>query len=258
MQLDLGGKIALITGGSKGIGFACAQGLQAEGAKVFIVSRNQNNIDSAMAALPGAVGYTADMSSATEAARLIEVIETEHGPIDILVNCAGAAKRTPVDALNPDLWRAAMDAKYFTYINAIDPVIKRMAERQQGVIVNVIGAGGKVASPVHLAGGAANAALMLATAGLANAYAAHGVRVVGINPGSTQTERLTQRFDVEAESAGITVEAAMAKVLSRIPLGRMATPAEIANMVTFLSSPRASYVTGVTINMDGSATPMVV
>ena len=93
-------------------------------------------------------------------------------PIDVLVNSAGAAKRTPPDELTPAAWRAAFDAKFFSYINVIDPMVKRMAARGGGVIVSVIGGGGKVASSTHLAGGAANAALMLATAGLGAAYAA--------------------------------------------------------------------------------------
>ena len=92
-----------------------------------------------------------------------------------------------------------MDAKFFTYVNAFDPLAKRMAARGRGVIVNVIGMGGKVASSTHLPGGAANAALMLATAGLANAYAARGVRVVGVNPGLTATERLVEGMAVTGQ-----------------------------------------------------------
>ena len=96
---------------------------------------------------------------------------TGFGPIDVLVTCAGAARRTPPADLDAQAWRDAIDAKFFSYIHIIDPVVKRMGERGRGAIVNVIGAGGKVASPIHLPGGSANAALMLATAGLAAAYA---------------------------------------------------------------------------------------
>ncbi len=258
MQLDLNGKTALITGGSKGIGLACAQSLLAEGARVVICSRAKANVDAALAELPGAVGFTADLISETEALALIDKIEAEVGALDILVNCAGAARRTPPQDLSPAHWRAAMDAKYFSYINVIDPVVKRMAARRTGVIVNVIGGGGKVASPIHLPGGAANAALMLATVGLANAYAASGLRIVGVNPGSTETERVTEGLRAEASLHGLSEQQALEKLVQRIPLGRMATPEEIANVVTFLSSSKASYVTGVVIGMDGALNPIVV
>src|SRR3954451_5462520 len=115
-----------------------------------------------------------------------------------------------------------MDAKFFTYIHVIDPVVKRMAARGAGVIVNVIGNGGKVASPIHLAGGAANAALMLATAGPAAAYAQNGVRVVGRNPGLTHTERVAEGLRADAALRGTSEEEALQHSLSRIPLGRMA------------------------------------
>ena len=151
-----------------------------------------------------------------------------------------------------------MDSKYFSYVNVIDPAIKRMAARGAGVIVNIIGAGGKVASPTHIAGGAANAALMLATAGLANAYARKGVRVVGVNPGLTETGRVVEGLQATAKLAGISIEAARQRSVEATALGRLARPEEIADAVLFLASKRASYITGVTIGMDGATQPVVV
>jgi NAD(P)-dependent dehydrogenase (short-subunit alcohol dehydrogenase family) len=258
MDLALSGKTALVTGGSKGIGLACAELLAHEGCRVGIASRDRANLNAAAKRMEGCFAHAADLTSADEAARMIEAIERDIGPIDILVNSAGAAKRTPPDDLDPAAWRAAMDAKFFTYIHAIDPVIKRMASRGSGVIVNVIGNGGKVASPTHIAGGAANAALMLATAGLANAYASRGVRVVGINPGLTNTDRVAEGLRAEARLSGTSPEESLKRALARIPLGRMAEPEEIARVVCFLASSHASYVSGVTISMDGVATPIVV
>ena len=176
----------------------------------------------------------------------------------MLINSAGAARRTPPEDLTPAAWRAAMDAKYFSYIHAIDPTIKRMAARGRGVIVNVIGAGGKVASPTHIAGGAANAALMLATVGLARAYAVKGVRVVGINPGLTETERFKEGLHSTAKLAGISLEEAARRSVEAIPMGRLARPEEIADAVVFLASNRASYINGVNIGMDGVQNPIVV
>ena len=160
MELGLKGKVVLVTGGSKGIGLACALGFAAEGARIAICSRSRENIDKASAEIKEAFGVVADLVDAVAAERVIETVEDRLGPIDILVNSAGAAKRTPPDELSPAVWRAAFDAKFFSYINVIDPVVKRMAKRGSGVIISVIGVGGKVASSSHLAGGSANAALI--------------------------------------------------------------------------------------------------
>jgi NAD(P)-dependent dehydrogenase (short-subunit alcohol dehydrogenase family) len=258
MDLGLAGKTILVTGGSKGIGFACARAFLSEGARVAIVSRSQANIDRACAELKGCFGFTADLTDAGRALDVVERVAREFGPIDILVNSAGAAKRTPPEELNPAAYSAAMDAKYFSYINVIDPVIKRMAARGAGVIVNVIGNGGKVASPTHIAGGAANAALMLATAGLAHAYAAKGVRVVGLNPALTNTERVAEGLRADARHGGISEDEARQNSIARIPLGRMAEPEDIAYAALFLASDKAAYITGVTITMDGAQIPIVV
>jgi NAD(P)-dependent dehydrogenase (short-subunit alcohol dehydrogenase family) len=252
------GKVVLVTGGSKGIGLACALQFVEQGARVVISSRSQANIDQALAQLPGASGFAADLCDEAAAAALVQRVEHEVGPIDVLVSSAGAAKRSPPQDLTPAFWRSAMDAKFFSTINVVDPVVKVMAERGQGVIVNIIGAGGKVASPIHLAGGSANAALMLATAGLGNAYAASGVRVVGVSPGLTQTGRVAEGMAADAQHAGISVEAAIERSVNKIPIGRMAEPEEVADLVLFLASDKARYLTGITVTMDGAQHPVVV
>ena len=258
MELGLADKAVVVTGGSKGIGLACARAFLDEGARLGIVSRSAANLAAAKAALGDVATQQADLVDAGAARGAIEALEATLGPIDVLVTSAGAAQRTPPDELTPAHWRAAMDAKYFSYVNVIDPVIKRMGARGRGVIVNVIGNGGKMASPIHLPGGAANAALMLATAGLASAYAGKGVRVVGLNPGLTATGRVEEGMKADAAARGIAVDDALRAAIARIPLGRMAEPSEIAAAAVFLASDRASYITGVTISMDGAQTPMIV
>lgn len=151
-----------------------------------------------------------------------------------------------------------MNAKFFTYVHMIDLVIKKMGQRGHGAIVNVVGAGGKVASPIHLPGGAANAALMLISAGLAAAHGPRGVRVNAVNPGATVTDRLYSGLEAAAKLNQISVEQALSRATQNVPLGRLAQPDEIANAVLFLASSCASYVTGAILTMNGATTPMVV
>ncbi len=263
MNLDLQDKHILITGGSKGIGLACAQAFLQEGARVTLVARQAETLAAAKAKLlqasPGASVHivSADLMDAAQAAAALAQAQSLQGPVDVLVNSAGAAKRTPAPELTPQAWQDAMQSKFFSYVHMMDPTIKTMAARGQGAIVNVIGNGGKVASPVHLPGGSANAALMLATAGLANAYAGQGVRVNGVNPGMTLTERLDKAIETDARNGQISKETALARTIEKLPLGRIADPQEVANAVVFLASNRASYINGVNLMMDGSLVPMI-
>jgi NAD(P)-dependent dehydrogenase (short-subunit alcohol dehydrogenase family) len=258
MDLGLKDKKVLITGGSKGIGLACAKVFIAEGARVAVVSRAPENLARARKTLRDAYTLSADLTDAAAAAAMVEQVEKEFGAIDVLVNSAGAAKRTDAEDLTPAAWRAGMDAKYFSYINVIDPVIKRMGKRNRGAVINVIGSGGKVASPTHLAGGAANAALLLATAGLAYAYASKGVRVIGVSPGVTKTERVAEGLKAEAKRANVSEEQAYQQMISRLPMGRPAEPEEIADIVVFAASERGRYLTGANISTDGAASHVVV
>ena len=258
MDLGLKDKKVLITGGSKGIGLACAKAFVAEGARVALISRSEENLEKARNSLRDAYIAATDLTDAEAAAAMVEKVEKEFGAIDVLVNSAGAAKRTDADDLTPAAWRAGMDAKYFSYINVIDPLIKRMAKRGKGAVINIIGNGGKVASPTHLAGGAANAALLLATAGLAYAYASKGVRVVGVSPGVTKTERVAEGLKAEAKRANVSEEQAYKQMIARLPMGRPAEPEEIADIVVFAASERGRYLTGANISTDGAASHVVV
>ncbi len=264
MDLQLSGKHILVTGGSKGIGLACAHAFLDEGARVSLVSRDAANLQRAAVSLreahPGAAvaTYAADTGDAAQALAALEQAEATTGPVDVLVNSAGAARRTPASELLPQSWADAMQAKYFACVYMMDAVVKRMAQRGSGAIVNVIGAGGKVASSIHMPGGAANAALMLVTAGMANTYAPQGVRVNAVNPGLTLTDRMAEGLAADARVQGISPAEALQRAQQRQPLGRIAQPEEIAAAVVFLASPRASYISGAILAMDGAVTPMVV
>jgi len=261
MKLGLEGRITLVTGGSKGIGYACAQLFAEEGARVAIASRSAEHLQAAQATLAAAgftvATYAADLRDAEAAQTMVAAVEADLGPIDILVNSAGAAKRYAPETLNAQAWHDTMDAKYFATIHVLDPVIKRMAQRGRGAVVNIVGQGGKVAGIHHIAGGAANSAIMLATAGLSSAYAKHGIRVNAINPGATMTGRVREALRLEAAQLGITEDEALARTQARIPLGRLAQPEDIARMAAFLASEQASYVTGAIIPMDGGSNPLI-
>jgi NAD(P)-dependent dehydrogenase (short-subunit alcohol dehydrogenase family) len=264
MDMGLANKHVMVTGGSQGIGFACAQLFAAQGSRVTLVARNIDRLTQARQRLldEGAKSgqvhtLAADLRDADSALQALDAAEGALGPVEVLINSAGAAQRVPVDELTPKAWHEAMQAKFFSYVHMTDPCIKRMGQRGQGQIVNIIGIGGKVASPVHLAGGAANAALMLATTGWANAYARRGVRVNGINPGQTLTGRLQGRMSALAQQHQISPEEATEQASASLPLGRFADPREVAQMVLFLCSPWSSYVTGSIIAMDGALYPVI-
>jgi NAD(P)-dependent dehydrogenase (short-subunit alcohol dehydrogenase family) len=261
MNLGLSGKVVLVTGGSKGIGLACARAFLEEGARVALVSRSRGNLDAALRDLASPaddlIAIAADLSRTGSAEPMLAEVENRLGPVDVLVNSAGAAKRYLPEELTAESWHAAMDAKYFTYIHAMNAVLPGMAARAAGVVVNIIGTGGKVATPIHLPGGAANSALMLATVGLASVYGPKGVRVNAINPGATITDRVKEALRLEAKTRGVSEEEVLAQGQARVPLRRYAAPEDIASLTLFLASARASYITGAVIPMDGGSNPVI-
>ena len=261
MDLNLAGRVVIVTGASKGIGYACAEAFAAEGARVALVSRSQANLDAALARFPRGrsvpIAIAADMTNCDATEEMVATVEKTLGGIEVLVNSAGAARRYAPDDLNAQAWHDAMDAKFFSYIHPIDAVLKRMLPREGGTIVNIIGAGGKVATPVHLPGGAANSALMLATVGLASAFGPKGIRINGINPGATLTGRVQEGLKAESRMTGLAEAELLSRSEARIPLKRYGTPEEIARVAVFLASEQASYVTGAIVPMDGGASAVI-
>lgn len=266
MDFGLSGKVVLVTGGSKGLGLACARSFAAEGARVAIASRSAENLANAKASIAtegfDVATISANFTDPESAEHAVAETERVLGPIDVLVNSAGAAKRTPVEQLDAAAWKAAFDAKFFPYVHAQDAVLKRMRARadsngtspparQIGAIVNIIGVGGRVPMATHVAGGSANAALMLATIGLAPHYAAYGIRINAINPGVILTERVEQALKLQVAALGISREEALTKGQEATPMHRYGHADEVANVAVFLASERASYVVGALIAVDG-------
>lgn len=262
MDLGLQGQVVLITGGSKGIGYACAEAFCAEGARVAITSRDAAHLADAKVRLRArgheVFTHVADLRDAAAAEGMLQAVQATLGAPDVLVNSAGAAQRTPHAELTAAHWAAAMQAKFFTTIHALQAVLPGMAARGRGSVVNIVGAGGKLASAHHLPGGSANAALMLASAGLANAYGRQGVRVNAVNPGLVMTGRLHEGLAAQARASGEAPELLLERQRQALPLQRICQPEEVARVVLFLASPAASYVSGAVLTVDGALTPMVV
>ncbi len=258
---ELQNRVALVTGGSKGIGLAVARRFAEEGARVGILSRSAENLAQARTTLAEAghriATAQADLTDSSQAEGAIAALEAELGAVDILVNSAGAARRAEPEDLTPQRWRDALDAKFFPYIHAQEAVLRRFAPRRAGTIVNLIGTGGKQPTRTHLAGGSANAALMLSTVGLAAHYARQGIRINAINPGFTLTERVRQFAELEAQRLGVSEAEVLRRSQEDIPLGRYARPEEVAEVALFLASDRASYLVGVVIPMAGGHLPVI-
>lgn len=269
MNLELTGKNVVITGASKGIGLAIAHAFAAQGARVALIARNPETLEIARQQLlengHEAAIISTDLTDPIAAGAAIADAEAQLGGLDILINSAGAARRTEPELLDAHAWRAALDAKFFPYIHAQDAVLSRLLARakQSGeplsgaAIVNIVGTGGKHPTSTHLAGGSANAALLLSSVGLARHYARYGIRINAINPGATLTERLQEGLQVEARREGTDPAEMLARGEAKVPLRRYAKPEEIANVVLFLASRRASYVTGAIVPMDGCVTPII-
>jgi NAD(P)-dependent dehydrogenase (short-subunit alcohol dehydrogenase family) len=251
MDLGLAGAQALITGGSKGIGFAVASRLLAEDCKVVLAARSTDALAKASASLRNSDNADVqtvafDAADAAQRDRLV----TQHPDIDILINNAGAIPVGSVEAMDDEHWRAAWDVKVFGYINLTRAFLTAMKRRRKGVIVNVIGVAGERMDSNYAAGCTGNAALMAFTRAVGGTSLFDGVRVVGINPGPVSTERLIRlQRSIAKDKLGDPER--WPELLKGLPEGRAATPEEIASTVVFLASNLSSYTSGAILNVDG-------
>lgn len=253
MDLQLSGKRALITGGSKGIGRATAEVLAEEGMDLLLVSRSADVLKATADAIRATrqvqvETIAADLSQESEVRRVAEAA----GEVDVLVNNAGAIPPGTLLSVDNDTWRKAWDLKVFGFISLCRQIYPQMAARKSGVIVNVIGAAGEKFPPGYIAGAAGNASLMAFTRALGHASQKDGIRVVGINPGATETERQTMLLRHRAQTELGDAER-FRELLANNPFGRIATAHEIGYAVAFLASPRSGYTTGTILTIDGGA-----
>lgn len=258
MQLGLRDRVAMISGGTKGIGLAIARALAAEGMRLSICARNEQELAATAVALTEEFGvdclsHAGDLSDERAIDAWVRATVETCGSIDLLVNNAGSAPPGSFLKQTSDVWRDAFEIKPFGYIRAARAACPHLMSRK-GCIVNVIGLAGHQPLPNFMIGGAGDAVLMNFTKGLADEMAGQGVRVNAVSPGFTRTERWDVIVRGSGAMMGVAPEAAECTLLATMPLGRPAEPAEIANVVVFLASSASSYITGVTIPVDGGAT----
>jgi 3-oxoacyl-[acyl-carrier protein] reductase len=256
MDLGLAGKRALVTGASKGIGFAVARALAAEGCHLDLAARSLDVLEKARETLHQAAPsvdiriHTVDLSRVPDQERLAQACEH----VDILVNNAGANPGGDLNDTTDAVWRSAWDLKVFGTINLCRSIFGAMRVRCDGVIVNVIGYAGERLNARYIIGTTSNAGLMAFTRSLGSQSPDFGVRVVGVNPGYTATERAEAVLRGVAESKyGSSERWRGVERELNLPFGRMARPDEIADVVAFLVSPRSSYISGSIVTVDGGA-----
>lgn len=251
MDLGLRGRRVLVTGGSKGIGLACAEAFAAEGCDVVLAARDAAALEAAAAGLRarhnvGVATHAADLSD--DAAR--EGLAAAHPDIDVLVNNAGAIPSGRLQDIPIARWRQAWDLKVIGYVHLTQLLLPAMEARRAGVILNVIGMAGRAPRAGYIAGGAGNAALIAFTQAIGAASAAGGVRVLGINPAVTRTERMVAQARQRAEVRFGDPER-WRETLTGLPFDRPIEPREIADLAVFLASDRAAYVSGTVVDVDG-------
>ncbi len=247
MELGLKGKSVLVTGGSKGIGLACVRAFAAEGANLHLAARSRDLMEQAARELAAKYGIDAqahlvDLRSAGAAERLAADV----GAIDVLVNNAGDIPGGPLGAIDEEKWRHAWELKVFGFINLTRAVLAGMQERGRGVIVNVIGMGGVLHPADYACGAAGNAALDGFTKAVGKGSIRHGVRVLGVHPGLTRTERLVDPLRLLAKQR-LGDDARWHELLPRGQ--RLQEPEQVADTVVFLASERAAHLSGVMLNL---------
>jgi NAD(P)-dependent dehydrogenase (short-subunit alcohol dehydrogenase family) len=251
MDLRLAGKSVLITGASKGIGLAAARAFAAEGCKLRLAARSAEALHAAREEIAAAHGVSVDVH-ATDLSRTANVVALGRScaDVDILVNNAGEIPSGPIESLSEEDWRRGYDLKLFGYITLTREIYAAMKARQSGVIVNDIGNSGENWDANYIAGSTANAALMAFTRALGGQSLDFGVRVVGVNPGPVETERMV-KINKRRAVDWYGDESRWEELRAKYPAGRPASAEEVADLMVFLASPRAAYITGTIVTIDG-------
>ena len=250
MELNLAGRTVLITGGSKGIGLGCAKRFAAEGCNLVLVARSEDQLKEAADTIRKSAQVNVrtlalDLSVEAQRDRLVREVPD----IDVLVNNAGAIPGGNIFDVDDKAWRTGWELKVFGYVNLTRAYFTLMKEKKRGVIINICGAGGETLSFGYIAGAAGNASLMAFSRAMGGTSIDWGVRVLAVNPGPVETDRVVYLAKQRAASQGD--ESRWREDFKRMPYGRPADVDEIAPMVVFLASDLARYVSGTVVTIDG-------
>lgn len=256
MELNLTGTVAAVTGGSKGIGYAIADGFAAEGADVAICARGKENLVEAKDEIERSHGVDclaiqADLTERADASTFIDDCVSHFGQLDVLVNNAGSAPGGLLEELDEADWYKAVDLKMMGHVRCMTEAMPHLLD-SEGSVVNIAGNSGIDARPFSLTSSAVNAADINVTRTLAKYYGRKGVRINGIAPGPVLTDRYRNLLETMTDQYSMSYETAKRMVECTIPLGRICRPEQVAHTAVFLASEKAGFINGETIQLDGA------
>ena len=258
MNLSLEAKIAIVTGGSQGIGRPTALALAQKGVDVAICARGKADLEDTTATIEAASGrkvlpIQADMGEPKDITAMVAATVAEFGGVDILVNNAVNSKAAPFMELTDEDWMNHINVKVMGYVRCSREVIPHVQARGGGRIIHIGGMAARQANTLANSNGVTNASVSNIAKNLSDAFASEGILVNCIHPGTTRTERQTRSLIARADHANISVEEAERRAVADIPIGRMVASKDIADLILFLVSDRAGAITGQTIAVEGGA-----
>ena len=258
MAGELEGKVAVVTGGSRGIGRAIAARLAADGADGLLAARTKDDLRRAAAEIAEASArrveyFAGDLRSLGGCEALAETARRAYGGVDILVNCAGATRGGPFLETGDEVWDDGFALKFFACVR-LSRLLWPMLKERNGNVINIVGGFARTPDPDFMIGGAVNAAMANFSKALAGQGLRDDVNVNAVHPGSTRTERLVGIVAAQAELAGTTPEEAERARIEAEGVRRFAEPEDVADLVAFLCSPAARHIHGAAIAIDGGAT----
>jgi 3-oxoacyl-[acyl-carrier protein] reductase len=261
MDLGLRDRVCLVTGSTSGIGLETARLLAAEGARVVVTGRDGDRVEQARAQTGAALGVAADLSDSGSAQELVSETANRLGPVECLVNNVGEAYQVAFDELTDEHWDTMWQLNVMSYVRCIRAVLPGMREAKSGVIVNVSSTAGKRPSTGMPNYSVTKAAVLSLSRLVADLYAKDGIRCNAVAPGPTATDAWLAEgglADQQAARSNNTRVEVLEAVGAGRPLGRLAEPEEIAAVICFLCSERASYVTGSAWSADGGTVPIII